>query len=64
MNNYNYELKVRTESIIENFNEGLYTSAREAILDGVKLGLEMCGKVYDEKLTPEQDNMYQAQDFS
>lgn len=62
MNNYDYELKVRTESIIDNYNEGLYPSAREAILDAVKVGMDMAQKVYkgEKALTPEEDNKYQG----
>ena len=61
-NDYTYELKVRSESIIENYNQGLYSSAREAILDGIKMGMDVAQKVYkdEEALTPEEDNKYQG----
>ena len=54
------ELVVKAKLIIERYNMGHYTSAGDAILDGVKLGLEMAKKNYNEVMTPEQDNMYQA----
>jgi len=59
MKDYKYEMNVRIGAIVENYNLGLYQDVRSAITDGVKFGLELAQKVYEEP-TPEEENLYQG----
>ena len=56
----NDELSTKAKAIIERYNLCQYTSAGDAILDGVQLGLEMSQKIFKAPWTPEEDNMYQG----
>jgi len=42
------ELAMKAEKIIEDYTNGYYTNAREAILEGVKLGLDAATKIYSQ----------------